>query len=182
MKNFDKENSIEYIEKTINTDLSEQHAFFEKYLKPNCSILDVGFGSARDMLYFKHKGYKVSGIDLEEGFVNHALELGLDVKQANVLDFKTNKKYDAIWCCASLVHFTLEKMKVAINNLRQCLNKDGIIYISLKYGDFEGYIEDRYFTFINEEKLKLLNLNIIDKTITKSVTNRNLYWLNLIIK
>ena len=35
------ENCQEYIEFTINCDMSDQYAYFEKYLKPGCSILDV---------------------------------------------------------------------------------------------------------------------------------------------
>ena len=179
---FYKENAKSYIEQTISLDMSPQYEFVRKYLKEDSKILDVGFGSGRDMLHFKNEGYDVYGIDLEDKFVKHAKELGLNVEQGNVLTYKSNKRYDLIWCCASLLHLEFNDIKNAINNLKTLLSDDGVIYISLKYGDFEGDIGGRYFTYINDVKLNKLDLNIIEKTVTVGINNQNLKWLNLIIK
>lgn len=182
MSNYYKEHSQEYINQTIDANMKEQYVFFEKYLKPKAKILDVGFGSARDMLYFKNKGYDVYGFDLEEEFVKHALTLNLNVKQGDILTFKSNIKFDAIWACASLLHLKSEELLKGIDNLLSCLSDEGIMYLSFKYGDFEGNIEGRYFTYLNEIKLTKLGLNVIESKITNDVNNRNNKWLNIIIK
>ena len=53
MNNYYKDNKEEFISSTINCDMSFHYNLFEKYL-PDLSkiILDIGFGSGRDSLYF----------------------------------------------------------------------------------------------------------------------------------
>ena len=51
--NYYKNNKDEFIENTFNCDMSSHYNFFEKYLSNNAkTILDIGFGSGRDSLYF----------------------------------------------------------------------------------------------------------------------------------
>ena len=50
-----KEHYQEYIESTITNDVKDNYQMVEKYLHKGDRILDVGFGSARDMLYFQDK-------------------------------------------------------------------------------------------------------------------------------
>ena len=60
------------------------------------------------------------------------------------------------------------------------------MYVSFKYGDFEGIIDDRYFTYLTEETFA----NIINQTkfkidklwINEDKLNRDVTWLNVIIK
>lgn len=45
----------EYIDNTLNCDMSHLYNDFIKYLKEHDKVLDIGFGSGRDSLYFsKH--------------------------------------------------------------------------------------------------------------------------------
>ena len=54
-----KENKDEFINSTIDCNLSFQYNLFEKFLpKDSKTILDIGFGSGRDSLYFS-KNYEV---------------------------------------------------------------------------------------------------------------------------
>ena len=53
MSNYYDINAKEYIESTINCDMSLHYQKFLKYLPKTGKILDVGFGSGRDMIYFK---------------------------------------------------------------------------------------------------------------------------------
>ena len=50
--NYYSKNYKECINKTKNVDMKEYYNVFEMYLKPNSKILDIGFGSGRDSLYF----------------------------------------------------------------------------------------------------------------------------------
>ena len=54
----------EYIDSTFPLSLKEEYSFLITHLKEKASILDIGFGSARDMLYFKKCGYHVYGIEV----------------------------------------------------------------------------------------------------------------------
>ena len=77
MNNYYKENKDEFINNTINCDMSFHYNMFEKYLNDDAkTILAIGFGSGRDSLYFSEK-YEVYSIDPVEEFCEHAKNLGL---------------------------------------------------------------------------------------------------------
>ena len=58
------EHSQEYIENTKDANMKNLYSFFERYIPSNAQkIMDLGFGSGRDSLYFKSKGYEVLSLD-----------------------------------------------------------------------------------------------------------------------
>ena len=68
MTNFDtrkhyQENSENYINATKDVDMSFQYNLFIPRLKKGGCILDIGFGSGRDMLFFKENGFQVFDIE-----------------------------------------------------------------------------------------------------------------------
>ena len=101
-----KDHANDFIEGTINCDMSVQYNLFEKYLsKDSKRIMDLGFGSARDSLYFKSKGYQVTSIDPIKKFCVKAEKLGLDdIKCMTAQEIDYNEEFDGIWACASLLH------------------------------------------------------------------------------
>ena len=60
------------------------------------------------------------------------------------------------------------------------------MYVSFKYGDFEGIIDDRYFTYLTEELftdiINQTSLKIDKLWINEDKLNRDVKWLNVIIK
>ena len=52
--------------------------YVQKYLKPNCRILEVGAGTGRYSLYYASQGYKVNSIE----YVQH----NLDVLKSKITD------------------------------------------------------------------------------------------------
>ena len=55
MENFYTLNPQEYIKATFQADMSNEYRFYLHHLKPQGRILEIGFGSARDLLYFKNR-------------------------------------------------------------------------------------------------------------------------------
>ena len=177
----------EYINNTKDIDMKEYYDIFESYLKADSKILDVGFGSGRDSLYFDSKGYNVYSIDPIKEFCDNAKELGLtNVYQMSIEDIEYNNEFDGIWACASLLHLKSNQLVDVFNKCYKALKDNGVMYVSFKYGDFEGVIDDRYFTYLNEDSLT----NIIDQTnfiidklwISEDKLNRDVKWLNVILK
>ena len=175
------EHAEEYIASTLHADLSECYAMFEPYLPQGGSVLDVGFGSGRDMLYFKSKGYEVYGIDAEPKFVEHARALGLkNVEVADVLQYAPTMKFDGIWACASLLHLPLNKLDEAIKKLLSMLNKGGVLFASMKEGSFEGVDEKgRPMLKISEHYFDPYPVIASKRTIEK---NRGIAWINVVIQ
>ncbi len=179
-----QEHCNEYIESTIHVDMKDKYDMIEKYLHKGDRILDVGFGSARDMIYFASKGYQVSGIDAEEGFIAHAESLHLKVEKQDVRTYESKECFHLIYCSASLLHLKREEIVPTIRKLMKHLEKDGILFVSMKYSDKEdGYDEKgRYFTYFHEIDLNDLPFTILEKTITDDATRPNIKWINLILE
>ena len=169
----------EYIQSTLHANMEEAYALFEPFLKENATLLDVGFGSARDMLHFREKGYEVYGIDVESLFVSHALELGLNAEIGNALDYKTDKRFDGIWACASLLHLPKKDLGKAIDNLLSLLRENGVLFISMKEGDFEGVDEKgRPMLLVKEDAFRDYHVLLTKRTLEQP---RGITWLNLVL-
>ena len=155
MSNYYKTNSKEFIDGTINCDMSFQYNFFEKHLDEDAkTILDIGFGSGRDSLYFS-KNYEVYSIDPVEEFCKYAKELGLEnVYCKKVEDIEYDNMFDGIWACASLLHIPFNELNNAFKKCYKALKNNGIMYCSFKYGTYEGERAGRFFTDLNEELFK----------------------------
>ncbi len=109
---------------------------FESLL-PGKRILDAGSGSGRDVEYFMEDGFKPIGVDISLGQVKEAkkrVPKGEFLKQ----DFRKTKfkdnSFDGIWCMASFVHFPKTEIKKALKEFHRLLDKNGIVYISVKKG------------------------------------------------
>ena len=101
------------------------------------------------------------------------------------------ERYDGILACASILHVPSAALPDIFRRLKRAVKRDGIIYVSFKYGDFEGERNGRYFTDLTEERLKALlveadpiaPLAINDLWITSDARpgrNREM-WLNAIL-
>lgn len=186
-KKYYEANADSFIENTLCCDMKSQYALLEKYLKPACTIMDIGFGSGRDMMYFQSKGYAVCGIDISSSFCTHALSVGLDVKELSVLDLDLKNEVDAIWACASLLHIKSDDLNKALQNCYNVLKADDYMYISFKHGEFEGKRNGRFFTFMTEDSLKahyeLIGFELVETSISRDVRKeRSEQWLNVVLK
>ena len=150
------DNADAFIASTINVDMRQIYNEFEKLLKPNSVILDLGCGSGRDSLYFKKSGHIIVPVDPSIEMCKRAGKLlGMNVQQLAAEQIKCKEEYDAIWACASLLHVPYNKMKATVEQLHFALKKEGIIYASWKFGKDARLEHGRVFTDCNE--MDLLN-------------------------
>lgn len=181
-------NSKTFIESTLNVDMSVQYNAFEKYLNNKGCILDLGFGSGRDSLYFVNKGYTVYAIDPSESFCDHARQLGIEnVFQMTAQEMTFEDQFDGIWACASLLHVPYCELPKVFKLCKKALKKDGILYASFKIGDYEGERNGRYFTDMTLDKLNEVLLDT-ELTIIETFENkdnrpdREERWLNVVLR
>ena len=190
--------TIDYYEKnadsfaagTISVDFTEIQDRFLSFLPADGFILDFGCGSGRDTKYFLEKGFNVEAVDGSEALCKIASEnTGITVKHMLFQELDAVEKYDGIWACASILHLPKESLKDVFKKMICATKNDGYIYVSFKYGEFEGLRGDRYFTDFTESKfIDFLSsfpvLSLVDQRITCDVrpNRENEKWLNLILK
>ena len=184
-KEYYSNNYKEYIEKTFNKNMSLIYEKFLLGLKDGSTILDIGFGSGRDSLYFKNCGYNVTSIDPVKEFCEHGKEIGLDnVINTDFEHFNSNTKFDAIWACASLVHLNDKELINAFKKIDKMMDENAKTYASFKYGEYSGIRDLRYYQDQTEESivnyLKNTNLGVKEKWFSEDL-DTGTKWLNVIL-
>lgn len=182
-------NAIEFNENTRDVDFEEKQNMLLKYLKSGDHILDLGCGSGRDSKVFIQKGYNVTALDGSSELCEMASKyIGQEVICKEFKDLDIINEFDAVWACASLLHIKSKDLPNIINNISRSLKSKGYIYVSFKYGNFEGERNGRYFSDFAEESIKELigkfsELKIIEMVVTSDVrANREEEkWLNVIV-
>lgn len=182
------DNAESFISDTFECDMSVQYHFFEQYLSKEAkTILDLGFGSGRDSLYFMNNGYEVYAIDPSKKFCDNAIKIGIKhVFQTTAQKIDFADLFDGIWACASLLHVPSKQLNETFKKCYKSLKQNGVMYASFKYGEFEGERNGRKFLDLNEKSiesfLKGTGFKIKDILITEDVRPDNTTkWLNVVL-
>ncbi len=129
-----------YHQKTFTIDPSSFLEPLRKHLEPGCTILDIGCGSGRDMLWLKNNSFTVSGFERSAGLADLARQnTGSDVIKGDfeAFDF-TTRPIDAILLAGSLVHVPHEKLPQVFGRVTAGLRPGGKVLITLKQGQGTG--------------------------------------------
>lgn len=183
-------NASSFAEKTIDVDFHDTQKHFQELLPEQGYILDFGCGSGRDIKYFLSQNFKVDAIDGSEELCRIASDYtGIKVKKMLFQELDEIEKYDGIWACSSILHLTQNELKTVFGKMVKALKRDGIIYTSFKYGNFEGERNERYFIDFTEEKFNkfvhnIENVKLKEERITCDVRpgRGEEKWLNLILQ
>ena len=155
--NYYETNAVNFVKSTINADMEFNRGKFLDRIPERGSILDFGCGSGRDTKVFLEMGYVVEAVDgCRELCEIAAKYAGISVKQMDFLELNEKEKYDGIWACSSVLHLPYEELKVVMVKIAEALKKNGVVYVSFKYGNFEGWRNGRYFTDMMEDGVRRL--------------------------
>ncbi|MEO0226870.1 MAG: class I SAM-dependent methyltransferase [candidate division WOR-3 bacterium] len=138
-----------------------------KYAAKDASIFDVGCGIGSFLRLLKNEyGFtNLQGIELNKFAANIAREYcgGLNVVWGNILEFKTNKKFDVILCLETIEH--INDLNAYGNILEHLTKQNGIVLLTTPYHDqkltfFGGVFGDHYnapnhVNFFNKKNLEL---------------------------
>lgn len=141
-----------FVSDTVDVVFTEIQDIFLDYISVGGKILDFGCGSGRDTKYFLSKGYDVDAIDGSEELCKIASEYaGVRVKEMLFEELDKVEVYDGIWACASILHVEKKQLPDIIKKIAIATKTGGVVYMSFKYGDFEGIRNGRFFTYLTEE-------------------------------
>lgn len=184
------QNAKTFAEGTLSLDFKSKQDLFAGKLQEGARILDFGCGAGRDTKYFMEKGFQVDALDGSEELCRIASEFtGNPVKHAMFQDLDETERYDGIWACSSILHVSKAELPCILGKMAKAAKPCGILYVSFKYGDYEGERNGRYFTDMTEDTFAPLlqgigNLSIEEQWVTKDVRPErgNEKWLNLILR
>ena len=179
----------EYFKNTSSVDMTCLYKRFLEYVPVGGRIMDLGCGSGRDVKWFRDHGYQAFGMDASEKLVQKAREMQIPVAIGRIEEWLAEEPFDGIWCCASLIHLSLEDVKQFFSHLKYNLKPSGVLFISAKSGIMTGYDQKgRYFSNYNPETIKSLvsdndGLSIETMWYTADELGRSEFnWLNAIIR
>lgn len=177
-------------EETVNQDMEGIRKEFLDLLEEGDTILDLGCGSGRDSLVFYELGYDVTPVDASEEMCQLAeIHTGLEVLKMTFEEMDFDNVFDGIWACASLLHVPKKELSDILTKIAKALNDKGILYMSFKLGDFEGFRGERYFCDYTEDSITEVlkdngRLEIVRFWETKDVRSGHSdeKWLNVIAR
>ena len=186
--------SSDFIESYEAANMDHLYAIFNRHITNNANILDIGFGSGRDLKYLKRQGFHIWGIDPTQSFVNHAKIRFPDIAdhffKASLpnIDLPNNfpDNFDYILLIAVWMHLPKEIYIDSIKALCALLRPRGKIILSYSITPRQ-FNEERYFENIDRKELekifKKYNCIKIDETINgDSLSNRDIIWVTEVYK
>lgn len=184
------ENAKSFIDGTVFVDFAHIQNLFLELLPERARILDFGCGSGRDTKYFLEQGYIVDATDGSLELCKAASEYtGVTVKHMLFRELNEVEIYDGIWACASVLHVKKVELPEIIRKMSSATKANGIIYLSFKYGDFEGERNGRYFTDMTEDSIVELLIDFPELKVEKQWVTGDVRagrgderWLNMILR
>jgi len=111
---------------------------FMARLPENARILDVGCGPGQDSEYFSNLGFKVTGIDLSDKFIEIAKKrvpnAAFQKADMRKLDFLP-EYFDGIWASFSFLHIPFPDAQKTLAGLLEILKPGGQIFFAIHTSD-----------------------------------------------
>jgi SAM-dependent methyltransferase len=151
---FYEAHAREYFDRTVSADLSPLYDQFLQYVKPGARILDAGSGSGRDLKALHARGYDLVGVDSSPALAKIAAEFsGTTCLVMRLEDLTFERKFDAAWACASLLHIPKRKLLSVLRRLHMSLAQGGTLFVSVQQGEGEQHLPDgRYFSYYTSDE------------------------------
>ena len=193
MNDFYEKNHRQYFDSTFAIDSSVFLEPLARLLEPAATILDIGCGSGRDLLWFSKKGFNPTGLEKAKSLAGLARDYsGCPVIQGDVcFDDFSEHKFSALVFVGSLVHLSRQDFPSILESTCQALLPGGLILITMKEGKGLSSArdqdqDDRVFTLWSKKELeyifKKIGLNTLDFSRQVSKLRRSDTWLGFVLK
>jgi cyclopropane fatty-acyl-phospholipid synthase-like methyltransferase len=185
--NYYEKNADGLIQRYESADLSKVQNYILNFVKKDDYILDIGFGSGREIDFLIKNGFKnVYGIDGCKEFVQRAkLRFNSENFYYSVLpeiNLPENLKFDFIYSIAVWMHLPSEIYEESIKNINKILKNRAKVLLS--YSLDERNEKERYFQKVDEDLLDKIfekfGMKKIDEIITVDSLNRKIKWKSVV--
>jgi SAM-dependent methyltransferase len=139
---FYEQNSHDLIKRYESADMSALHQLFAKHIAHNSKVIDIGFGSGRDLAFLESSGHDIYGIDPVESFVVQAQHRFTDIREHfSVGSFLTAdisldwlNSFDTVISIAVWMHLMAHERPKAIDTIKALVKLNGIVILSFSLG------------------------------------------------
>lgn len=190
---FYDQNADQLSQKYDIANMDEVHNLLNRYISINQNVLDLGFGSGRDLIYLNKKNIQTWGIDGSLAFVERfkkhypSLEDRVfhSILPSLTLSEKFNSFFDVMFSIATWMHIPKEEHFEVILKLKQYLKSGGIVVLSYSISPREN--DPRFFEDLEPEKVALLfesfGFKLIESIINKDGLDReSILWVTQVFK
>lgn len=190
---FYDNNAEELINRYDNVKVEQLHTLFSKYIKKNDAVLDIGFGSGRDLKEIMKITFNVFGLDACEKFIKNAENIStLKGRVAKSIlpdiaidNFQVNiTKFDVIVSIAVLMHLSIKEVEQTIEEMKSILTKNGLVIIS--YSLKRQSVDERYFERLSRNSMieifRKFGLTKIDEVENNDGMNRDIEWVTQVYR
>ena len=189
MPDYYQESAEDYYEQTFILDPSSFLTSMVERLKPGCSILDVGCGSGRDLLWLKNRGFGVVGFERSKSLAALARENArCEVIEGDFESYDFSVlEFDAIILIGALVHLPYAEFQLCIENVLLGLKSEGKLLLTMKEGA-EKYTDDdrRVFYLWQDNDLRAIlddiEIKVLEFNRQKSILRPDDTWLSYILE
>ena len=189
MSTFYENNHQHYFDSTSKIDSDKFLSPLAKYLSSGDSILDVGCGSGRDLLWGVQQGYDAVGFEQSPSLAKLARKYSsCTVIEGDLTSYDFSKlSFTALIFIGSLVHLPKENLPIVLKSTRRALVPGGLIFITMKEGDGSSKSDDgRVFTLWSRKDLEQVfanqHLKILDFSRQTSKIRSNDVWLGYVLR
>jgi SAM-dependent methyltransferase len=137
LNGFYQSHASDYHRITFSVNPSSFLSPLAERLEAGASILDVGCGSGRDLLWLKNRGFSVRGFERSPALAELARKnAGCEVVEGDftTYDFSA-KQSDAVILIGALVHVPPVDFTSILRNITAALKMDGLMLITAKEGN-----------------------------------------------
>lgn len=178
-----------YFKQTVQVDSSPFLSPLTKHLKPRATIMDIGCGSGRDILWLKKKGFSCLGLEKSPNLAALARKhTKTEIMEADFELFDFSKlNMDAILLIGALVHVPKEKFPPVFKHLLHALEPKGLVLITMKQGKgSQPNTDGRLFYLWEKPQLervfKELNLICLDYSTQSSQIRESDTWMGFLLQ
>lgn len=191
---FYENHSHDLIERYDSADMSELHQLLAKHIRPNSKIIDIGFGSGRDLAFLQSNCHDIYGIDPVEPFVIQAQHRFTDIREhfrvgsflsADIPSDWLNL-FDTVVSIAVWMHLKAHERPKAIDTIKALLKPSGSVILSFSLGERDS-VDGRHFEPLElHEVINEFNntgFSVIESVCTQDSLGRDsIQWATVVLK
>jgi SAM-dependent methyltransferase len=142
--------------------LAKMRERFAALLASGARVLDVGCGPGWEAGRLRALGLRAYGLDRSRGMLAEARALSVPLLLGDMRALPLpDGALDGLWVCASFLHIPKRDGPAVLHEFRRALRPGGALYIGVKEGDGERWIEhsagrQRFFVFYQAAELDAL--------------------------